>query len=392
LIIASRFTMEPQITQNTFCTYTGAQDEVDTTIFFISGNPGLIGYYHPFLSLLAQNLAEEPESENQSQSPKKTSFQIYGCSLGGFEIPSGDAKAEKRLYSLEDQIRFVHQSLEALMHKTKSGSSSTKRSGSDGNDSSARKHKVILIGHSVGAYIAMEVLRRHRDGIPSLEGIPEATSKDELEASRVFDIVGGVMLFPTVKDIAHSPSGQKLTTLLSFIPQLALLVGYFATILTTLLPFTFLKLAIRSVMKNPPPHGLETTCKFLKSSGGVRQALHMAADEMRTITSDKWADDVWGVGHTSEPVTRLFFYFGRNDHWVAEKTRDEIITFRGQEGDTGEWLGPKMTVCEEGLPHAFCLCEFQVYSPLVGYTNWAIVHSETMAGKVAKMIQDIMSG
>ncbi|KAJ5626704.1 hypothetical protein N7528_004131 [Penicillium herquei] len=361
--------MEPQITQNTFCTYTGAQDEVDTTIFFISGNPGLIGYYHPFLSLLAQNLAEESEPGNQSQSPHKTSFQIYGCSLGGFEIPSEGVKAEKRLYSLEDQIRFVHQKLESLMHKTKSAS------GSDGTESSSRKHKVILIGHSVGAYIAMEVLRRHRDGIPSLEGIPEAKSKSELEASRVFDIVGGVMLFPTVKDIAHSPSGQKLTTLLSFIPQLALLVGYFATILTTLLPSTLLKLAIRSVMKNPPPHGLETTCTFLKSSGGVRQALHMAADEMRTITSDEWADDVWGVGHTPEPVTRLFFYFGRNDHWVAEKTRDEIIALRGQEGGTGEWLGPKMTVCEEGLPHAFCL-----------------LHSETMAGKVANMIRDIMSG
>ncbi|KAJ6007567.1 hypothetical protein N7540_011543 [Penicillium herquei] len=373
--------MEPQITQNTFCTYTGAQDEVDTTIFFISGNPGLIGYYHPFLSLLAQNLTEkEPESdENQPQSLNKTSFQIYGCSLGGFEIPSGCAKAEKRLFSLEDQIRFVHQKLEALIHQTKSVSSSTRESESDGNESSscARKHKVILIGHSVGAYIAMEVLRRHRDGIPSLEGIPEAKSKSELEASRVFDIVGGVMLFPTVKDIAHSPSGQKLTTLLSFIPRLALLVGYFATILTALLPSTFLKLAIRSVMKNPPPHGLETTCTFLKSSGGVRQALHMAADEMRTITSDKWADDVWGVGHTSEPVTRLFFYFGRNDHWVAEKTRDEMIALRGQGGNkaTGEWLGPKMTVCEEGLPHAFCL-----------------LHSETMAGKVANMIRDIMSG
>ncbi|KAJ5737605.1 uncharacterized protein N7483_002730 [Penicillium malachiteum] len=372
--------MEPQITQNIFCTYAGPQDEVDTTIFFISGNPGLIGYYHPFLSLLAQNLAEkEPESDkNQSQSPNKTSFQINGCSLGGFEIPSGSAKAEKRLYSLEDQIRFVHQKLEALMHKTKSVSSS-QESESDENESSsrARRHKVILIGHSVGAYIAIEVLRRHRDGIPSLEGIPEAESKSELEASRVFDIVGGVMLFPTVKDIAHSPSGQKLTTLLYFIPQLALLVGYFATILTALLPSTFLKFVIRSVMKNPPPHGLETTCTFLKSSGGVRQALHMAADEMRTITSDKWADDVWGVGHTSEPMTRLFFYFGRNDHWVAEKTRDEIIALRGQEGDkgTGEWLGPKMTVCEEGLPHAFCL-----------------LHSGIMAGKVANMIRDIMSG
>jgi hypothetical protein len=53
----------------------------------------------------------------------------------------------------------------------------------------------------------------------------------------------------------------------------------------------------------------------------------------------------------------LFFYFGRNDHWVAEKTRDEIVAVRGWKhgADEGKGLGPRMFVCEEGLPHAFCL-------------------------------------
>ena len=75
----------------------------------------------------------------------------------------------------------------------------------------------------------------------------------------------------------------------------------------------------------------------------------MAADEMRTITTDKWSDDVWGIAEAREPITRLYFYFGRNDHWVAERTRDEIVALRGREG------GPTMVVCEDGLPHAFCL-------------------------------------
>lgn len=88
----------------------------------------------------------------------------------------------------------------------------------------------------------------------------------------------------------------------------------------------------------------------VRSSNGCR---HLAADEMRTITSDKWGDDVWGVSTANEPLTRLFFYFGRNDHWVAERTRDEIVELRGRvEG------GPTMTVCELGLPHAFCLSEW----------------------------------
>lgn len=154
------------ITPNVFSTTTGSSPK--TTIFFISGNPGLIGYYHPFLSHLAEYLTDE------------TSFQIYGCSLGGFEIGK-DAPKE---LDLEDQIQFVQKSLASLMsEKTGINSAST------GND--LDREKVILIGHSVGTYIAMEILNRHRD--------------------QPFDIVGGVMLFPTVKDIAASPSGQKLT-------------------------------------------------------------------------------------------------------------------------------------------------------------------------------------
>ena len=80
----------------------------------------------------------------------------------------------------------------------------------------------------------------------------------------------------------------------------------------------------------------------------------MAADEMQTITTDKWTDDVWGVGTEEDSVAKLFFYFGRNDHWIAEKTREEIIALRGRE----DGLGPRMLVCEEGLPHAFCLSEY----------------------------------
>lgn len=136
-----------------------------------------------------------------------------------------------------------------------------------------------------------------------------------------------------------------------------------------LLPDALLRGLIKNVMGSPPDSAVETTAAFIKSKCGVRQALHMASDEMQTITSDKWGDDVWGVSTASEPLTRLFFYFGRNDHWVAERTRDEIIDLRGRvEG------GPTMSVCELGLPHAFCLR-----------------HNDIMAEKVADMVMDIVS-
>ncbi|KAJ5534159.1 hypothetical protein N7527_000413 [Penicillium freii] len=332
--------MASEITPNTFLTTTGSPSDQKTTIFFISGNPGLIGYYYPFLSLLAKHL-DEPKEEHLTS---LQSFQIYGCSLSGFEIDEPQPSQNKAIdLDLEGQICFVQGKLATLMGDEANG------------NGKATRQKVILIGHSVGAYIAMEILRRHREASPE----------------SAFDIVGGAMLFPTVKDIAASPSGQKLTTLLSIIPRLAVVVSFFARLLTFLLPVSLLRSVVRLVMGDPPVHALDATCAFLKSRTGVRQALHMAADEMRTITSDKWSDDVWGVASAREPIAKLFFYFGRNDHWVADQTRDEIVAVRGRKGGQD---GPTMVVCEKGLPHAFCL-----------------KHSDVMARKVAGMIGQIVA-
>jgi hypothetical protein len=106
----------------------------------------------------------------------------------------------------------------------------------------------------------------------------------------------------------------------------------------------------------------------------------MAADEMRSITTDKWSDDIWGTltststssshssersrssnsnANTDQNLSKLIFYFGRNDHWVAERTRDEIIAMKSCSIDGA--TGPKMVVCEEGLPHAFCIRKYRQY-------------------------------
>lgn len=199
--------MASQITPNTFLTHCARPSSsskaktTSTTVFFISGNPGLISYYHPFLSLLADQLAVSEGSKPGS------SFQIYGCSLLGFELQedkvqtSNDRrhKPNPNIYGLEDQIHFVHGKLHTLVTENRKDTLSETRS-TDAAITAATapsRQKVILIGHSVGAYIAMEILRRHRE-----------TSGSK---SVGFDIIGGVMLFPTVMDIAASPSGQKLT-------------------------------------------------------------------------------------------------------------------------------------------------------------------------------------
>ncbi|RAL02132.1 bifunctional triacylglycerol lipase/ester hydrolase [Aspergillus ibericus CBS 121593] len=324
--------LQPHVTPDSFFHTTSPQPTsansplAPVLVYFISGNPGLISYYHPFLTLLSDKL--QSLSTNQ-ESPH--AFHIHGHSLAGFEVLPQDPPPPEHYHDVEEQICFIQNQLDHFVQGT--------------HTPTAPKPRVIIMGHSVGTYIAMEVIRRHRERSSSAAPIN-------------FDIIGGVMLFPTVMDIAKSPSGKHLTTLLSFIPQLALIVSIFARILTTLLPDFALRALVKSFMGSPPPQAIDTTCAFLKSKKGVRQALHMAADEMRTITADKWADEVWGISSSAEePLSRMFFYFGRNDHWVAEQTRDEIMEAKGKGKGEG---GPTMVVCEDGLPHAFCLREYSV--------------------------------
>lgn len=172
-----------------------SQSTTPTTIFFIPGNPGLISYYYSFLPLLSQYLQSSNEPgvpDAAGNSVLKSGIRICGASLGGFEVDDREAprnEGEKAPYGLKEQIEFVERSL----HNAVEGSRSL------GNT----KPKVILMGHSVGAYIAMEILRRHREGEAKV-GLDQ------------MNLIGGVLLFPTVVDIAKSPSGRKATVRFSF--------------------------------------------------------------------------------------------------------------------------------------------------------------------------------
>jgi hypothetical protein len=125
------------------------------------------------------------------------------------------------------------------------------------------------------------------------------------------------------------------------------------------------------------PHaGADVTAQFLQSKYGVWQALHMAKDELSQLTHDKWSDDFWGTSTTiSEAVkrsneenassaiaprshTQLCFYWGSDDHWIAQTTRDKIIQTRARvEGQAGDERKPIMEVDSNGIGHAFCLSE-----------------------------------
>jgi pimeloyl-ACP methyl ester carboxylesterase len=167
-------------------------------IYFLTGNPGLIEYYRTFLTHLYGLLTRNNASN------LAVDFHVYGRSLSGFEMREQDIKTGKYRgsppYGLQDQIRHAEDDVVELVEEVR--------------DQGARDVRVVLVGHSVGSYIALEIVRRLR---------AHGLAGEDFE-TRICGVVG---LFPTVMDIARSESGVKAAVcfFFSFFPFL--LDGFF---------------------------------------------------------------------------------------------------------------------------------------------------------------------
>ncbi|KKY21093.1 hypothetical protein UCRPC4_g03888 [Phaeomoniella chlamydospora] len=341
-------------------------------IYFIPGNPGLISYYSDFLSLLSKSL---PDSV------------IYGASHAGFEVDSDDADAQKassessgggngdernedviirsfletetkiktrrsgKPFGLRDQIEITRERLEgvvkALHEDGRSGSGELETAMKTTREKGS-KRQVILIGHSVGCYISMEIIRHYQEVIIARSS-SETTSID-------IDIDLALLLTPTLTHISLSPSGRLVAPLLNNIPYIpeilhALVSGLTSTLSLirfktpssfTSTPHNILNALLSTIMSHPPSSAISTTSRFLRSQMGVKQAIWMGRDEMREIWDDEWEDRVWGTdssqqkaggvvkvdGENSTKHTKLVLLFADQDHWVENRVREELIRRR----------------------------------------------------------------
>jgi pimeloyl-ACP methyl ester carboxylesterase len=165
-------------------------------IFIIPGNPGLIEFYRPFANLLFAKLSAQKNSTADN-----IAFEIYGHSFAGFELnshPQHPQQCKRSWWSrrgkpgsvgLKETIDHVDVVLRESVHRLSEGGRA--------------KPRVVLMGHSVGAYVLLELVRRHR------RRLEESREKEKIE------IVGGISVFPTVVDIGMSKSGVGLTVSLS---------------------------------------------------------------------------------------------------------------------------------------------------------------------------------
>ena len=164
-------------------------------LFFIPGNPGCMPYYNAFLSHLSTELPR-----------KNYNVDIYAHAMANFyddeqiesDIMEGGRSAQGIL-GLKEQIDFVY---DRLLDYIRSYAEHVR----DGDD----RIRIILAGHSVGAYIGMEILRAWRTTSRTALVDGNGISKNDTADKSGVELVGLIGLWPTITWIGQSANGRRL--------------------------------------------------------------------------------------------------------------------------------------------------------------------------------------
>ncbi|KAH7910696.1 hypothetical protein BJ138DRAFT_1087080 [Hygrophoropsis aurantiaca] len=256
-------------------------------LVFIPGNPGLIEFYPPFLSAIH----DKDESGRLAILSHSHLNHAPTLALPKYVPSTGVSSA---LCGLAFQVQNALRIYDAV------------RSTFDSDI------KIILAGHSVGSWIALQVLK-----------------------ARPNPVSGIFLLFPTITDIAKTPNGRKLSWAFSSpIPRIA---SGLSRVLWAL-PFQLL----RRLFPAYPLEQVRVLQSLLRSPTAIYAALTMAHDEMEHIQQlDQSMLDLYRH--------QICLYFAETDDWVGEQKEVILNAFKADPGAVRVVHGHR------NIPHAFCI-------------------------------------
>ncbi|GHJ89399.1 hypothetical protein NliqN6_5801 [Naganishia liquefaciens] len=295
-------------------------------VVFFPGNPGLVEYYPPFLSKL------------QSLIPRS-----YGVLSMGHVGHSLSLSFQTQALTLNEQVLVKVDLVTKLRQEVDAWA---QESGYEG-----APIQIGVMGHSVGAEIAVQTMRAVESESPSSA------------------ITASFLLFPTLAHIARTPNALRLaplfrSPLLELVPVLLMLfkpIFLLINLVYYLFPST--RNAQSSSIYAPNP----ITVTMLETPIVVSHVLRLARSEMQTIRDP---DLDWYRKNGQDGNGRVFSYWGANDGWVGREGDAVKVALRGEQeqASAGEEV-TRLIECKDNIPHAFCLA-----------------HSDFIASKVADWV------
>ncbi|XP_023085787.1 lipid droplet-associated hydrolase isoform X3 [Piliocolobus tephrosceles] len=173
--------------------------------------------------------------------------------------------------------------------------------------------KLVLIGHSIGSYFTLQMLKR----------VPE------------LPVIRAFLLFPTIERMSESPNGRIATPLLCQFRYVLYVTGY---LLLKLCPEKIKSLLIRRCLQLmnlenefSPLNVLEPFC--------LANAAYLGGQEMMEVV--KRDDET-----IKEHLSKLTFYYGTIDPWCPKEYYEDIKR---------DFPKGDIRLCEKNIPHAFII-------------------------------------
>ncbi|KAM7404106.1 hypothetical protein PAMA_004500 [Pampus argenteus] len=254
----------------------------------IPGNPGVVGFYRTFMQTLHSMFGYR--------------HPVWAVSHAGHCVPpdsmdmveDASLATDKDVFGLNGQIE--HKLAFLRKHVP-------------------RETSLVLVGHSIGCYIILEMMKRD----PELE------------------VLKAVMLFPTIERMAQTPQGKVMTPVLCHMRYAA----YLPLFLLSLLPEGFKSSLIKLVfggIRSLDYTVVQPTVGLL-SGDCAANAMYMGGQEMRKVLE---RDNIT----IKKNLEKLIFYYGAADHWCPVQYYHEIKK---------DFPAGDFRLCENRFRHAFVL-------------------------------------
>lgn len=210
-------------------------------LVFIPGNPGLSSYYIDFLhSIYTSSSTKSIEILSVSHRGHAPLPSIGSNAVWGDNQANAAHASRGYGCSLRDQVRHKIAVVDAVTRMY-----------------DRRQTKVVLVGHSIGAWMAAEVVKERRASVDGLH-----------------------LLFPTLAWIGRTPNARKISwALLNPVSMAVLAVPL---LLFSLLPLWVMVWLVRLITGQPRAAAL-ATAELLTTKGAVYNALRMAKEEFATV-------------------------------------------------------------------------------------------------------------